>query len=168
MQGGTSRNGRSCTLAVSGLYSISWNSSFSNTTAPSVVATLRPTSNRLSSVIDTWPCRMSCSMFFTPLARLSPCVAMAFCCASALKARKLLGAEAASHCSTAKRTRLRVLASPSAASAMDIMVRAFSRYTAAVKAAMGFLPQASPLKRRSASCGLSCRVWFQSSEASRT
>ena len=34
---------------------MSWNSSFSNTTAPSVVATLRPTSKTLSSVCETWP-----------------------------------------------------------------------------------------------------------------
>ena len=93
MHGGTNSIGRSWTLAVSGLYSISWNSSFSNTTAPSVVATLRPTSNTLSSVCDTWPllqvapaaaaCPGRCSR---PWCR-APC-----CCASGLSARKLLGA----------------------------------------------------------------------------
>ena len=127
MHGGTSRKGFSCTFSVSGLYSMSWNNAFSNTTAPSVVATFLPTSNRLSSVIDMWPCLASCSMLATPLARLAPWVSMAFCCASALKARKLLGEAAAIHCSTAKRTRFLVFSSPSTASAMAISVRAFSR-----------------------------------------
>src|SRR6218665_438420 len=94
MQGGTSSSGRSYTRGVSGLYSSHWNSAVSQTTAPSVVPTLRPTSNRLSSVIDTWPWLMSCSRFCRPLAMLSPRVSMAFFCASALKARKLLGAKA--------------------------------------------------------------------------
>ena len=66
MHGGTSRNGRSYTLAVSGLYSSSWKSSFSNTTAPSLVATLLPTSKALSSVMLRWPCRISFSRFCTP------------------------------------------------------------------------------------------------------
>ena len=127
MQGGTSRNGRSYTLAVRGLYSISWNSSFSKTMAPSVVATLRPTSNRLSSVIDTWPSLMSFSRFCIPLAMLSPWVSIAFFCASAFIARKLLGADAAIHCSTAKRMRLRVFSSLSTASASPISAREFSR-----------------------------------------
>ena len=108
--------GRSYTLAVSGLYSSSWNSSFSNTTAPSVVATLRPTSKRLSSVIEICPWPRSCSRLATPLAMLSPCVSRAFCCASALNTRKLLGAMAASHCSTLKRMRARVLSSACTAS----------------------------------------------------
>ncbi len=121
MQGGTTRNGRSYTLAVVGLYSISWIRSFWNTTAPSVVATLRPTSNWLSSVIETWPCWMSCSRFCRPRAMLSPRVSIAFCWASALSTRKLLGAEAAIHCSTAKRSRALVLASVSTASTRPSM-----------------------------------------------
>ena len=87
MHGGTNSNGRSYTLAVSGLYSISWNSSFSNTTAPSVVATLRPTSKTLSSVCDTWPCWMSCHRCLQALAMLSPLVSSALRCASGLSAR---------------------------------------------------------------------------------
>ncbi|MCY1562518.1 hypothetical protein D9M68_999260 [compost metagenome] len=62
-----------------------------------------------------------------PLAMLSPWVSMAFFCASALKARKLLGALASIHCCTAKRTRVRVLASPCTASAKAMRVRALSR-----------------------------------------
>jgi hypothetical protein len=127
MQGGTTRKGRSYTLEVVGLYSISCISSFSNTTAPSVVATLRPTSNWLSSVIETWPCCRSCIRFCMPLAMLSPRVSMAFFCASAFSARKLLGAEAAIHCSTAKRRRALVLGSDSAASTRPSSVRPLSR-----------------------------------------
>ena len=143
IQGGISKNGFSNTLSVSGLYSSSWKNSFSKTTAPSVVATFWPTVNRLSSVMDTWPWRTSCSRFCMPLAMLSPLVSMAFFWASALNARKLLGAAAARPCSTAKRKRLRVLASDSTASVMASKARLLSKYSAAVKAATGLASQAS-------------------------
>ncbi len=61
------------------------------------------------------------------MAMLSPWVSIAFFWASALKAKKLLGAMAASHCSTPKRMRARVLASASTASARPMSVRALSR-----------------------------------------
>ena len=79
--------GRQDKINVLGLYSISWMSSFSKTTAPSVVATLRPTSNWLSSVCDTWPCWMSCHRCFRPWAIDSPFVSSALRCASGLRAR---------------------------------------------------------------------------------
>ena len=62
-----------------------------------------------------------------PLAMLSPLVSIALFCASALSAMKLLGADAAMNCSTAKRKRALVLASASTASARPSIVRAFSR-----------------------------------------
>ena len=80
---------------------------------------------------------------------LSPWVSKAFFCASALNAMKLLGDDAAIHCSTAKRMRLRVLASASTASARPISVRALSKYTAAAWLATGLLPQAASEKRLS-------------------
>ena len=61
-------------------------------------------------------------------------VSIAFFCASAFSAMKLLGADAAIHCSTAKRRRAFVLASVCAASTMPSSVRALSRYIAAVYA----------------------------------
>ena len=132
MHGGTNSIGRWCTLAVSGLYSMSWNSSFSNTTAPSLVATLRPTSNTISSVCDTGPLRRSLHSCCMPCATLSPLVSSAFFCASGFSARKLAGLIASTHCCTAKRMRALVLASPSIDSASCISVRAFSRYICAV------------------------------------
>ena len=53
MQGGTISSGRSCTVSVAGRYWINCINSFSNTTAPGVIARLCPTSNARSSVIDT-------------------------------------------------------------------------------------------------------------------
>ena len=127
MHGGTNNIGSACTLAVSGLYSISWNSSFSNTTAPSLVATLRPTSKPLSSVCDMWPCSMSFHSSCMPWVMLSPLVSMALASASGLVARKLAGLAASTHCCTAKRILALVLASPCTLSAICIKVRAFSR-----------------------------------------
>jgi hypothetical protein len=100
-----------------------------------------------------------------PLAMLSPCVSMAFFCASTLKASELLGDEAAIHCSTAKRRRALVFSSASMASAMFSIVRPLSRYTAAEKADSGLLPQASPAKRLSPS-GLALKPWPHSAVAS--
>jgi hypothetical protein len=87
MHGGTISSGRSATLAVSGLYSISWNSSSSKTTAPSVVATLRPTSNCVVSVWDTCPWRRSFHRSCMPWTMLWPPVSSALRWASGLKAR---------------------------------------------------------------------------------
>ena len=52
MQGGTTRNGRTCTSLVVGEYWISWKISFSNTTLPGVTARFSPTLNASSSVIE--------------------------------------------------------------------------------------------------------------------
>ena len=111
---------------------MSWNSSFSNTTEPTLVATLRPTSNTVSSVCDTEPLRTSFHSCVKPCVTLSPLVASAFFCASGLSAMKLAGLMASIHCCTPKRTFARVLGSPSIESASCISVRAFSRYICAV------------------------------------
>ena len=96
---------------------------------------------------------------------LSPLVSMAFCWASALNIKKLLGAVAAENCSTENCKRALVLASVCAASTKAIKVRVLSKYTAAVKAAMGLCDHASLAKRRSLSLGFSCRLWFHNSVA---
>ena len=91
MHGGTISSGRSCTFAVSGLYSSSWNNSFSNTTVPSVVATLRPTSNTLSSVCDSGPAACRPAGAACRAAMLSPWVSIAFFCASGLSGEEVAG-----------------------------------------------------------------------------
>ncbi len=112
---------------MSGAYSISWNSSFSNTTEPLLVATLRPTSKADSSVCETWPRWMSFQSWRRPWPMLSPWVSIALRCASGLRAMKLLGDAASIHCRTAKRTRARVFSSPWTLSASCMRVRALSR-----------------------------------------
>ena len=94
MHGGTISSGRSCTFAVVGAYWISWIRSFSNTTLPGVVATLRPTSNAVSSVIDTRPRAKSCTNRRMPSTRLAPPLSSAVCSASGLVARQLAGLSA--------------------------------------------------------------------------
>ena len=53
-----------------------------NTTLPGVVATLRPTSNAVSSVIDTRPRAKSCTNRRMPSTRLAPPLSSAVCSAS--------------------------------------------------------------------------------------
>ncbi len=127
MQGGTSSSGRSYTVLVSGLYWMSWNSSFSNTTAPSVVATFPPTLNALSSVCEMRPLPMSASISAMPLARLSPLDSTSFFCASGLVTRKLDGDMASMVCWIAKRMRCLTLGAALTESAIAIMKRALSR-----------------------------------------
>jgi hypothetical protein len=104
MQGGIISSGTSCTAGVAGVYWISWNSSFSNTTVPGVMPTLRPTSKADSSDCEMRPFCMSASMFCKPLVRLSPLVSMSFFCwASGFVARKLAGDMASTICCTANR-----------------------------------------------------------------
>ena len=91
MQGGTISNGRSYTLGVVGVYWTSWISSFSKTTLPGVVATLRPTSNAESSVIEMRPRARSCVNKRMPSIRLAPPESIAICIASGLVARQLAG-----------------------------------------------------------------------------
>ena len=77
MQGGTITNGRFATLSVSGEYWISCMTSFSKTTAPGVMARLRPTSKADSSVIEMRPFSRSPIRFLMPCVMLSPCVSSA-------------------------------------------------------------------------------------------
>ena len=81
---------------------------------------------------------------------------------------KLLGADAAIHCSTAKRRRAFVLASVCAASTMPSSVRALSRYIAAVYAATPFSAHAFDAKRLSVAAKFAARLLFHSSAASET
>ncbi len=91
MHGGTITSGRAATLSVSGAYWINWKSSFSKTTAPFDTATLRPTSNASSSVIEMRPRFRSSRRFAKPMRMLSPCVSTAVFIASGLVAAKLAG-----------------------------------------------------------------------------
>ena len=94
MHGGTTSNGRSWTCAVLGVYWMSWIRSFSNTTLPGLVATLRPTSKAVSSVIDTRPLAKSSMNRRVPSTRLAPPLSSAACKASGLVARQLAGLRA--------------------------------------------------------------------------
>ncbi len=87
MHGGTIRSGRSKTLAVSGVYWMSWIRSFSNTTAPSEAAMFSPTRKADSSVIEIWPFSTSAARFLMPSCRLSPPVESAIFSASGLVSR---------------------------------------------------------------------------------
>ena len=84
MHGGIITSGRAKTSAVRGAYWITWISSFSKITAPSVTAMFRPTSNALSSVIEMRPLARSLKNSAIPSARLAPPVSSASCIASGL------------------------------------------------------------------------------------
>ena len=97
MHGGTITSGRSCTLAVLGAYWMSCISSFSKTTLPGLVATLRPTSKAVSSVIETRPLAKSCRNRRMPSTRLAPPLSSAVCIASGLVARRVGRAQRIDH-----------------------------------------------------------------------
>jgi hypothetical protein len=91
MQGGTMTSGRLWTFAVEGAYCTSCINSFSNTTLPGLVATLRPTSKAASSDIEMRPFARSARKRHAPSMRLVPPVSSAACIASGLVARQLAG-----------------------------------------------------------------------------
>ncbi len=98
-------SGRSWTVGVAGAYWMSCISSFSYTTAPGVVARLRPTSKTFSSVVETRPLCASSIRFSTPFVKLSPRVSRASLIASGLVATKLAGLSASIIWRAAKRIR---------------------------------------------------------------
>jgi hypothetical protein len=69
---GIMTSGRSRTLSLSGLYWMTWISSFSKIKAPGVITRLAPTAKAFSSVIEMRPLPMSSIRFLIPVARLSP------------------------------------------------------------------------------------------------
>ncbi|CPN06057.1 Uncharacterised protein [Bordetella pertussis] len=127
MFGGTITSGRSQTLAVCGAYWMSCIRLFSNTTWPGVVATLRPISNCVSSVWLMRPRWMSLSRLAMPSCKVRPALSTMARCASGLKARKLAGDMASTHCMTEKRKRLRMGSLTCAASTRRAIARADSR-----------------------------------------
>ena len=118
MHGGTITSGRAVHLAAcAGVYWISWISSFSNTTAPGVTATLRPTSKAVSSV---WLMRplLHVAQQVREAAGQALAARLRCACASAcgLVAAKFAGHIASIHCRTAKRARSLALRSSAALS----------------------------------------------------
>ncbi len=98
MQGGTINSGVFSTCGVCGAYSISWISSFSNTTEPGVLARLPPTSNLDSSTRVMRPfCRSSIRLRM-PAARLAERVWIAVRITSGLVAGKFDGLIASMNC----------------------------------------------------------------------
>ena len=116
MQGGNITSGRLKTVGVTGLYWMSWISSFSKITAPSVTARFLPTSNIDSSVVEMRPLWTSSRSKRIPWARLSPPVSSASLSASGLVAAKFAGLIASENWRAMKRRRCLARGSASRAS----------------------------------------------------
>ncbi len=120
MHGGTISSGRSYTFFVSGAYWRSCITSFSNTTAPGVVARFLPSSKAVSSASAMRPLPTSAKRFRRPRARLSPPVAAASFKASGLVAAKFAGEIASRYRRVKKRCFSRAWPSSAEASASSI------------------------------------------------